>query len=44
LAKAFIEIPEAKTVMTAKAIELSARTRSSNRIFRYSGTDRAFEP
>jgi hypothetical protein len=44
LASAFIEIPDAKMVITAKATEFSARTRSSNRIFRYSGTDLALEP
>ena len=31
-------------VMTANATEFNARTRSSKRIFRYSGTDRALEP
>ena len=39
-----MEMPEAKTVITAKVMELKARVRSSNRIFRYSGTERAFEP
>ncbi len=39
-----MEMPEAKTVMTAKVIELRPRVRSSNRIFRYSGTERAFDP
>jgi len=37
-------MPEANTVITAKVIELKARVRSSKRNFRYSGTDRAFDP
>jgi len=44
LASAFIEMPEANTVITAKAMEFNARTRSSKRIFKYSGTERAFDP
>ena len=44
MARAFIEMPDANTVITAKAIEFSARTRSSKRILRYSGTERALEP
>jgi hypothetical protein len=39
-----MEMPEAKIVITANATEFSARTRSSKRIFRYSGTERALEP
>jgi hypothetical protein len=37
LAKAFIEMPEAKTVITANVSELRQRTRSSKRSLRYSG-------
>ena len=41
---AYIETPEEKTVITANEIAFRARVFSSNRSFRYSGTDRAREP
>ena len=43
-AMAYMEMPEAMTVMIAKAKALNPRVFSSNRSFRYSGTERAFEP
>jgi len=39
-----MEIPEASTVITANRMAFSPRVFSSNRSFRYSGTDRALEP
>ena len=44
LAMAYMEMPEAKMVMTAKEMALNPRVFSSNRSFRYSGTERALEP
>ncbi len=44
LASAYIEMPEEKTVITAKVMALKARVFSSKRSFRYSGTDRARDP
>ncbi len=41
---AYIEIPEEKTVMTAKLTALRARVFSSKRNLRYSGTERALDP
>ena len=41
---AYIEMPDEKTVMPAKVMALRARVFSSNRILRYSGTERAFDP
>jgi hypothetical protein len=43
VARAFMERPEAKTVIMPKEIEFKHRTRPSNRMFRYSSTDRAFD-
>ncbi len=43
-ARASMEMPDANTVITAKATAFSARTGSLNRIFKYSGTERALEP
>ena len=43
-ASAYIEMPEEKTVIVAKEIALKPRVFSSKRSFRYSGTERAFEP
>ncbi len=40
----YIEIPEEKMVITANVKALKPRVFSSNRIFRYSGTDRALLP
>ncbi len=37
-------MPEEKIVMTAKLKALKPRVFSSKRSFRYSGTERAFEP
>ena len=37
-------MPDEKTVIVAKEIALNARVFSSKRSFRYSGTERAFEP
>ena len=42
--RAYMEMPEEKMVMTAKEKALNARVFSSNRIFRYSGTERALLP
>ena len=39
-----MEMPEEKTVMTAKETALKARVFSSKRSLRYSGTERALEP
>ncbi len=44
LARAYREMPEEKTVMTAKDTAFRARVFSSYRSLRYSGTERAFEP
>ena len=44
LARAYIEMPDEKTVITAKEMALKPRVFSSKRSFRYSGTERAFEP
>ena len=41
---AYIETPEENTVMQANEIAFSPRVFSSNRSFRYSGTDRARDP
>ncbi len=41
---AYMEMPEEKTVITAKVIAFSPRVFSSKRSFRYSGTERAREP
>jgi len=43
-ASAYSEIPEEKTIITANEIALKQRVFSSKRSFRYSGTERAFEP
>ena len=43
-ANAYIEIPEAITVITANKMALSPRVFSSNRSFKNSGTDLALEP
>ncbi len=43
-AMAYIEMPELKTVITAKEQALRARVFSSKRMRRNSGTLRAFEP
>ena len=43
-ASAYIEMPEEKTVITAKEIALKPRVFSSKRSLRYSGTERACEP
>ena len=43
-ASAYIEMPDENTVITAKETALNPRVFSSKRIFRYSGTDRAFDP
>ena len=42
--RANMEMPEEKMVITAKLQALSARVFSSNRILRYSGTERARLP
>ena len=42
--KAYIEMPEEKTVITAKVKALKPRVFSSKRSFRYSGTERALLP
>ena len=39
-----MEMPEEKTVITAKVKALNPRVFSSKRIFRYSGTERALLP
>ena len=39
-----MEMPEEKTVITAKDSALNARVFSSKRSLRYSGTERALEP
>ena len=39
-----MEMPEANTVMTAKATAFNPITGLLNRICRYSGTERALEP
>ena len=44
LARAYIEMPDEKTVITANVIALRPRVFSSKRSLRYSGTDRAREP
>ncbi len=44
LARAYIEMPEERTVISAKLIALKPRVFSSNRSRRYSGTERAREP
>ncbi len=44
IAKAYMDIPEASTVIKAKEKALNPRVFSSNRNLRYSGTDLAFEP
>ena len=44
LARANIEMPEEKTVITAKERALKVRVFSSKRSLRYSGTERALEP
>ena len=41
---AYIEMPDEKTVMTAKVMAFSARVFSSKRSLRYSGTERARLP
>jgi len=41
---AYREIPDENTVMTANETAFTPRVFSSNRSFRYSGTDRAREP
>ena len=41
---AYMEMPDEKTVMKAKEKALTARVFSSNRMRRYSGTERALEP
>jgi hypothetical protein len=43
-ARAYIEIPEENTVITANVTALKPRVFSSKRSFRYSGTERAREP
>ena len=43
-ASAYMEIPDEKTVIMAKAKALNPLVFSSNLSFRYSGTDRALEP
>ena len=43
-ARAYMEIPLEKTVMTANEIALNPRVFSSNRSLRYSGTERTREP
>ena len=39
-----MEMPDENTVITANETALNARVFSSNRSFRYSGTERALEP
>ncbi len=41
---AYMEMPEEKIVIVAKVTALSARVFSSKRSFKYSGTERAFDP
>ena len=43
-ASAYIEIPDDMIVMNANVSALKLRVFSSKRSFRYSGTERAFEP
>ena len=44
LPMAYIDTPEEKTVITANEMAFRPRVFSSNRSFRYSGTERAREP
>ena len=44
LARAYMEMPDWKIVITAKEMALNPRVFSSKRSFRYSGTERAFDP
>ncbi|MBA7579475.1 hypothetical protein ES708_21346 [subsurface metagenome] len=44
MARAYMDIPEANMVIMAKENALKPLVFSSNRSFRYSGTDLAFEP